>query len=205
MTCLPAVSAAALAAPRVCSVNVGLARPLQAGGRRVLSAIGKQAVSGPVAVGRLGLAGDEQADLSVHGGLDKAVYACPAGHAAFWQAQRHAHGVSLFDEVLPPGFGGENLTLQGLLESDVWIGDELHFPDCVLRVTAPREPCYKFNTVMGYNQAARDMVQAGCCGWYLAVEVPGSIEAGQRFTQVPGRRALSVLQAFAAKRAKHLR
>ena len=78
--------------------------------------------------------------------------------------------------------------LQGLLEPQVWVGDELHFPDCVLRVTAPREPCFKFNAVMGYPQAARDMVLAGCCGFYLAVDRPGTIEAGQAFTLVPGRR-----------------
>ena len=192
-------------ATTVTSVNLGDARALLAGGRRVLSAIGKQPMNGPVTVARLGLAGDEQADLSVHGGLDKAVYAYPAEHAAFWQARRREHGVSLFDEALPPGFVGENLTLQGLLEPGVWIGDELHFPGCVLRVTAPREPCFKFNAVMGYTQAARDMVQAGCCGWYLAVDVPGTIEAGQTFTLVPGRRALGLPQAFAAKRIKHLR
>lgn len=187
------------------SVNVGIARPLMAGGRRVLSGIGKQAVAGPVAVGRLGLAGDEQADLSAHGGLDKAVYAYPAEHAAFWQARRREHGVSLFDEALPPGFFGENFTLEGLLEPQVWVGDELHFPTCVLRVTAPREPCFKFNAVMGYPQAARDMVLAGCCGFYLAVDQPGTIAAGQAFTLVPGRRALGIPQTFAAKRIKHLR
>jgi MOSC domain-containing protein YiiM len=189
----------------VTSVNVGPARPLLAGGRRVLTAIGKQAVDGPVAVGRMGLAGDEQADPSVHGGLDKAVYAYPVEHHAFWQAQRRAHGVSLFDEVLPPGFVGENLSLQGLLERDVWIGDELHFPACVLRVTAPREPCYKFNAVMGFPQAARAMAIAGCCGYYLAVEQPGSIAAGQTATLVPGQRGLSIAQAFAGKFAKHAR
>ncbi len=196
---------APLGALRVRSVNVGVAGPLMAGGRRVLSGIGKQAVAGTVAVGRLGLAGDEQADLSVHGGLDKAVYAYPAEHAAFWQARRQEHGVSLFHEVLPPGFWGENLSLEGLVESQVWVGDELHFPDCVLRVTAPREPCYKFNAVMGYPQAARDMVLAGCCGFYLAVSQPGTIAAGQPFTLVPGRRALDLPQAFAARRFKHLR
>jgi MOSC domain-containing protein YiiM len=187
------------------SVNVGIARPLMAGGRRVISGIGKQALSGPVALARLGLAGDEQADLSVHGGLDKAVYAYPAEHAAFWQARRQDRGVSIFDEALPGGFVGENLTLHGLLEPQVWVGDELHFPDCVLRVTAPREPCFKFNAIMGYPQAARDMVLSGRSGFYLAVDVPGTIEAGQAFTLVPGRRALGIPQALAAKRIKHLR
>lgn len=187
------------------SVNVGTARPLMVGGRRVLSAIGKQPVAGPVAVARLGLAGDEQADLSVHGGLDKAVYAYPAEHRSYWQARRREQGVSLWDELLPPGFVGENLTVEGLLESQVWVGDELHFPACVMRVTAPREPCYKFNAVMGYAQASRDMVQHSCCGFYLAVQQAGTIEVGQRFSLVPGRRALLVAEAFQARRIKHLR
>ncbi|WP_295951522.1 MOSC domain-containing protein [Rhodoferax sp.] len=179
------------------SVNIGTARPLMAGGRRVLSGIGKHAVAAPVAVGRLGLAGDEQADLSVHGGLNKAVYAYPAAHYAFWRAQRQAQGVSLFDEDLPPGFVGENLTLHGLLEAEVWVGDTLHFPDCSLRVTEPRQPCFKFNAVMGYAGAARDMLRSGTCGFYLAVVQPGSIAAGQAFTLEPGRRSLAIAVAFA--------
>jgi MOSC domain-containing protein YiiM len=167
------------AAARLISVNLGIARPLLASGRRVLSAIGKEPVAGPVAVVRLGL--------------------------AFWQAKRLEHSVSLWDEVLPSGFVGENLSLQGLLEAQVWVGDELHFPGCVLRVTAPREPCYKFNAVMGYPQAARDMMLAGCCGFYLAVKQGGTIEAGQYGTLVPGQRGLSIAEAFQARRIKHLR
>ncbi|MDD2545231.1 MAG: MOSC domain-containing protein [Burkholderiaceae bacterium] len=186
-------------------INVGSARALRVGERKVLSAIGKTALAGPVAVGRLGLAGDEQADLSVHGGLDKAVYAYPASHYAFWREQRRARGVSLFDEDLPPGFLGENLTVEGLLEDAVYVGDTLHFPDCVLRVTAPREPCAKFNAVMGFAQAGRAMALAGCCGYYLAVEQPGTLTAGQQARLVPGQRGLSIAQAFAGKFAKHAR
>lgn len=187
------------------SVNTGSARPLRIGSRSFLSAIGKAAVAGPVPVGRLGLQGDDQADPSVHGGLDKAVYAYPSEHLAFWQAQRRAHGVTLFDEALPPGFMGENLTLAGLLEREVWVGDTLHFPGCVLRVTAPREPCFKFNAVMGLPQAGRLMLQNACPGFYLAVVQPGHIQAGESFHLQAGVRGLSVLQAFAAKRIKHLR
>ena len=187
------------------SVNLGAARRLQMHGRSVLSAIGKQAVQGAVPVGRLGLMGDEQADLSLHGGLDKAVYAYPLEHYAFWQTQRRAHSVSLFAEVLAPGFVGENLTLEGLLESDVWVGDELHFPHCVLRVTEPRHPCSKFNAVMGYSQASRDMANALCSGFYLAVDQPGTVSKGEAFTVVSGKRGLSIAEAFGAKRAKHLR
>jgi len=186
-------------------VNIGTARRLKMGERSVLTGIGKAPVAGLVAVGPLGLAGDEQADLSVHGGLGKAVYAYPAVHYAFWQAQRRDRGVSLFDEALPPGFMGENLTIDGPLEHDVFVGDEWHFPHCVLRVTAPREPCYKFNAVMGLSQAGRLMMEHACPGFYLSVVKPGRIEAGQRFTCVPGLRGLSLLAAFAAKRIKHLR
>ena len=188
------------------SVNVGQARPLLTGGRKILSAIGKQTVGErSVTLNRLGLVGDEQADLSVHGGIDKAVYAFPVEHYSFWQQQRQVQNVSMFDEDLPAGFMGENLSISGLLEHEVWVGDELHFPDCILRVTAPREPCFKFNAVMGFNQAAKIMAQQGCCGFYLAVDQVGSIAAGQTFNLVPGRRSLRISQALAAKWAKHAR
>lgn len=190
---------------RVLRVNTGRARPLRVGPRSFLSAIGKAPVTGPVAVGPLGLHGDEQADPTVHGGLDKAVYAYPVEHLPFWQGQRREAGVNLFDDPLPPGFMGENLSIQGLLEHEVWIGDELHFPGCALRVTAPREPCYKFNAVMELATAGRLMMAQLCSGFYLAVVRPGAIEAGQPFTLVPGIRGLRVSEAFAAKRFKHLR
>jgi MOSC domain-containing protein YiiM len=190
---------------RVTSVNTGSARPVRMGGRNILTAIGKSAVSGPVAVHRLGLDGDEQADPSVHGGLDKAVYAYPVEHLAYWQDQRQRHGVSLFNETLPSGFMGENLSLEGLLEDQVWIGDELHFPGCVLRVSAPREPCFKFSSIMGIAHAGRLMVERNCPGFYLAVLQPGHVTAGEAFSVVPGVRGLRVTEAFAARRFKHLR
>lgn len=190
---------------RLCSLQVGRVAPLCIDGRRILSGIGKRPVHGPVAVGRLGLDGDEQADLSVHGGLDKAVYAYPAEHYPFWQTQRRTHGVSLFDEDLPPGFVGENLSVEGLLEHEIWVGDLLQFPDCVLRVTQAREPCFKFNAVMGYAQAAKDLVLGQRSGWYLAVHTPGTLMAGQTATLQPGARSLSVAQSVLSKRFKHLR
>ena len=190
---------------RVVSVNTGAVRPLRIGSRNVPSGIGKAAVTGPVAVMPLGLLGDEQADLSVHGGLDKAVYAYPLAHYALWEAQRRQQGASLFNDALPMGFMGENLTIDGLLETEVWIGDLLHFPGCSLRVTAPREPCHKFNAVMGLRDAGRTMVEQLCPGFYLSVAQPGPIEAGQAFTLEPGTRGLRVSEAFAAKRLKHLR
>jgi MOSC domain-containing protein YiiM len=188
------------------SVNTGQARPLRVdGGRSVLSAIGKAPVAGFVAVATMGLLGDDQADPSVHGGLDKAVYAYPVEHLAFWAQERREHGVSLFDEPLPFGFMGENLSISGLLEAEVWIGDTLHFPGCALRVTAPREPCFKFTAIMGFPQAGKRMMQKGCPGFYLSVVQAGHIQAGQAFTLERGQRGLSVSEAFRAKRIKHLR
>ena len=191
---------------QVLSVNIGTARPLRvAGGRNVLSAIGKSPVTGSISVRPLGLEGDDQADLSVHGGLEKAVYAYPVEHLPFWQQERHERGVSLFDEELPPGFMGENLSIAGLLENEVWIGDTLHVPQCSLRVTAPREPCFKFAEIMGFPQAGKRMMQQICPGFYLSVVQAGHIEAGQTFTVESGQRGLSVGEAFHAKRIKHLR
>ncbi len=183
------------------SVNTAPVGRLHIQGRSVASAIGKQPRTGRVAVHALGLAHDEQADPQWHGGLRKAVYAYPHAHYAWWQTQRHAHAVDLFDQPLPPGFMGENLTLDGLLEADVYVGDTLHFPDCSLRVTEPRQPCFKFVHIMGYAQAARDMVTQGCCGWYLEVVRPGSIEAGASATLVPGPRQTPITQLLRRRRS----
>ena len=189
----------------IVAVSVGAAWPLRIhDSLSVLSGIAKQPVDGPVAVRRMGLAGDEQADLSVHGGLQKAVYAYPSEHLAFWRAQRLERGLNAPDP-LPPGFMGENLLLQGLLERELWVGDELRFAgsDCVLRVTAPREPCYKLNAVMGFAQAARLMVQQVRTGFYLTVDAPGTLAAGMALQITPGPRRLSLPEAVAAKWAKH--
>jgi MOSC domain-containing protein YiiM len=191
---------------RVLSLQVGTSRFLRVGERTLRSAIRKQPLEGPVAVGPLGLAGDEQNDLSVHGGLSKAVYALPQQHLAWWSAQRQAAGVSLFDEAIVPGQLGENLSLDGVDEQGVCIGDRLHFAGGVLlRVTEPRQPCAKFNAVMGYEHAGKDMVQSGRCGFYLAVEVPGRLRAGEAFELLPGPREIRIAQALQHKAFKHLR
>ncbi len=117
------------------SLNIARATPAMINGRKVMTAIAKRAVEGSIAVLPLGLEGDEQADLTVHGGLNKAVYAYPTEHYAFWQTVRSQAGVSLWDEALPPGSIGENLSLAGVLESQVWIGDVLRFPHCALAVS----------------------------------------------------------------------
>ena len=188
----------------VASVQVANARKVVIAGRSILTAIYKTEVLGPVAVHPLGLQGDEQADLSVHGGLEKAIYAYPADHYAFWQEARRHAGVATIDSALPSGSMGENLTVNGLLETDVWVGDVLRFPHCVLRVEQPREPCYKFNAAMGFNTAVKQMAQSGFCGFYLSVEEPGLLQAGEGFTLVPGPRHVSIPQRFQAKMFKHM-
>jgi MOSC domain-containing protein YiiM len=164
-------------------VNIGLARRLKVGERSVLTAIGKAPITGPVAVGPLGLAGDEQADPSVHGGLGKAIYAYPAAHYAFWQAQRRERGVSLFDDTLPPGSMGENLTIDGPLENDVYVGDEWHFPHCVLRVSAPREPCFKFKPSWGLRRRAAPWPWPGAAAttWRWTSPAPSPPETPPRW------------------------
>ena len=189
----------------VLGIQVAQARKVVISGRSILTGIHKTPIVGPVAVAALGLLGDEQADLSVHGGLDKAVYAYPAEHYDFWRDARQQAGVADIDTQLAYGALGENLTLQGLLEADVWVGDVLRFTDCELRVTQPREPCYKFNAAMGFNMASKLMAKSGFCGFYLAVDVPGTIRSGEPFELLAGSRRLGIPESFNAKMFKHLR
>jgi len=198
------------------SVNLAAAAPLLINGREVMTGIRKRGTAHRVDVGPLGLAGDEQADPSVHGGLSKAVYAYPSEHYAFWQTVRAQAGLTAPDpaprdapvgawsgavQPLPPGMLGENLTLSGLLESDVWVGDVLRFPDCALAVSEPRFPCFKFNAVMGFKHASKLMAQSGWCGFYLAVRVPGTLAAGDSFEVVPGPREVGIVELFRARAA----
>ena len=181
------------------SLNIAAARALAIDGREVMSGIVKRGVAGPVAVRAMGLAGDEQADLSVHGGLSKAVYAYPSEHYGFWQTVRAQAKAAAWDEVLPPGSMGENLTLRGLLETGVWIGDVLRFADCELAVSEPRFPCFKFNAVMGFNQASKLMVANAWCGFYLAVRVAGTLRAGESFELTPGPREVGITELFRSR------
>jgi len=185
--------------PRIVHVNVATARPVTIDGRRVMTAIGKRPVDGPVRAHAMGLEGDEQADRSVHGGLSKAVYAYPAEHYPFWRTVRAQARVALWDDALPPGALGENLTLEGVLERDVYVGDVLRFADCELAVSEPRFPCFKFDAAMGFPQASRLMRQNGWCGFYLAVRTPGTLRAGEAFELVPGPRDVGIGELFRAR------
>lgn len=187
------------------SICVGRVAPLfvrDAGERTssVMSAIRKSPVStldNPqgVAVSMMGINGDESADLSVHAGREKAVYLMPAEHYSFWEEQRARARLPELDLI--HGFLGENLTVSGILEDNIWIGDELQIGDVRLRVTQPREPCFKFNARMGYAHAAKHMVQQGNCGWYASVVTTGEICAGQTAHVIAGPRRISVAQQFA--------
>ncbi len=181
----------------VVSVNTGRTRLVTVGARRVASAIGKAPAAGAVEVRALGLDGDEQADPSVHGGLSKAVYAFASEHYPVWRTLRAQAGVALWDEPLPPGAFGENLTLVGLTEADAFVGDRLCFEGGVeLAVSEPRFPCAKFDAAMGFRQASKMMAQSGHCGFYLQVVVPGRLAAGEAFALRPGAREVSIGELF---------
>jgi len=188
------------------AINVGRVVPLsipsdrQTGSRaqEVKSGIRKSPVStaehpDAVKIGSAGVEGDEQADPKVHGGWDKAVYAYPIEHYPVWQTMR-GQALQQSELVLPYGTFGENLSVSGLLESEVWIGDVLGFAqsEVRLRVTAPRSPCFKFNAVMGFSQASALMNQSGYTGFYLEVLQPGMLCAGDAITLMPGDRRVSV-------------
>lgn len=169
--------------------------------RRIASAIHKSPTPGPVGVGRLGLQGDEQADPSLHGGIDKAIYAYPVEHYSFWNTQRTR--TLKREEALSFGAMGENLTVEGLLEQDVWIGDRLQIGSVLLQITEPRQPCYKFNVKMGFSHAAKMMIQAGCTGFYLRVIEPGTLTAGQNIQLLSGRRQVSLTEIIERRRKGH--
>jgi len=184
---------------RLVSVNVSLAQPMTINDQPVMTGIAKRGVAGPVEVRPLGLAGDEQADLSTHGGLGKAVYAYPVEHYPFWQTVRAQARAAAWGEALAPGALGENLTLAGVLENELWIGDVLRFAGCELAVSEPRFPCFKFNAVMGFNQAAKMMTANAWCGAYLAVRQPGVLQAGDAFELIPGPREVGITELFRAR------
>lgn len=186
-------------AMKVLSVNVAHAEHLTMQGQRVLTAIGKRPASGAVAVRPLGLEGDEQADLTVHGGLIKAVYAYPAQHYAFWQTVRAQAQVAGWSDPLPHGAMGENLTIDGLDEAQLWVGDQLVLPGCVLAVSEPRRPCFKFAHAMGFAQAVKLMTQSAYCGTYLGVVTPGHVAAGDEITLQPGPREVNLRELFRAR------
>src|SRR2546425_4216291 len=160
-----------LASLQVVSVNVGLPSAVVWKGRTVVTGIFKEPVAGRVAIRQLNLEGDRQADLTVHGGPEKAVYAYPAEYYAFWREQ--------FPEMeLPWGMFGENLTIEGLLEESVHIGDHFQVGSAHLVVTQPRLPCYKLGLKFGRDDILKRFLRSGLTGFYFAVLKEGEVAAG---------------------------
>jgi MOSC domain-containing protein YiiM len=162
---------------RVVSVNVGRPREVVHDGELLRTSIWKQAVAGPVHVGTLNLAGDRQSDLSVHGGPDKAVYAYSADHYDYWRAE-------LPGVALPWGAFGENLTLSGLDERHLGIGDQLRIGSAELMVTQPRLPCFKLGLRLGRDDIIKRFQASGRSGCYLRVLVEGTVTAGDPVTRI---------------------
>jgi len=162
---------------RVLSVNVGL--PLEVAWRNeaVTTAIHKAPVSEPVRVRRLNLDGDRQADLSVHGGPDKAVYLYPSEHYPFWKEE-------LPGVALPWGAFGENLTAEGVSESALRVGDVLRVGTAEFIVTQPRLPCYKLNVRFQRPDMVKRFLRSGRTGFYLAVIKEGELTAGDKIELV---------------------
>jgi MOSC domain-containing protein YiiM len=155
---------------RVISVNVGMPREVDRRGMKILTGIFKEPVASRLAVRRLNIEGDGQADLTVHGGPDKAVYAYPSEHYGPWREQ--------LGRELTPGMFGENLTTEGLLEDVVHIGDEFRVGTARLVVTQPRLPCFKLGVRFGDPGIVKSFVRAGKPGIYFAVREEGDVAAG---------------------------
>jgi len=186
---------------RLLSISTGKVVPLFGNHhpdyKSVASAIHKKSVSNlenplPVEIHSLGVKGDEQADLSVHGGIEKAIYVYPVEHYAFWNEllSRETKKPTL----LKHGAIGENFTIEGLLETEVFIGDKLLIGNLEFVVVKLREPCFKFNATLGYKGAAKAMMQSGFCGWYLRVLKTGTLAAGAQINIISGTRDTSIAQ-----------
>ncbi len=157
---------------KLLSVNVSLPKEVVDGGRAVRTGIFKQPVEGRIFLRRLNLEGDQQADLSVHGGVHKAVYAYPVGHYGYWPDQ--------LGRSLPWGMFGENFTVEGLLEDEVRIGDRLGIGSAEVMVTQPRIPCYKLGIKFGRADMVKRFLASRRTGFYCSVVQEGEVGAGDR-------------------------
>ncbi|MDM9593720.1 MOSC domain-containing protein [Pseudomonas guariconensis] len=155
----------------------GLAQPFTRPGSR--SAIAKHPRQGPLAVGRLGLEGDEQGDLRVHGGVEKAIHHYPREHYAAWAAELGEHPL-----LAEPGAFGENFSTTGWREADVCLGDRIRVGSALLEVSQGRMPCWKLNDRFDVAQMALRVQQSGRTGWYYRVLEEGVVQAGERLELV---------------------
>ena len=156
---------------KIVSVNVEMPREVVWKGMRVQTAIFKEPVDGPVTISKLNLAGDKQADLTVHGGSEKAVYAYPAEHYEYWREE-------LPDVAFSWGKFGENLTTEGLGEDTLCIADRLRVGSAVLMVTQPRMPCYKLALRFDRDDMIKRFLTSQRSGFYFSVVEEGEVRAG---------------------------
>src|SRR5215203_5847262 len=156
---------------KIISVNIGLPREVSWQGKTVTTGIFKEPIKGSVMLRTLNLDGDKQADLSVHGGVSKAVYAYTVQHYEFWKSE-------LPNMQLPYGMFGENFTIAGLLEETVHIGDRFRLGAAEVMVTEPRMPCYKLGIKFGRMDMLKRFLASGRTGFYLSVEREGEVGAG---------------------------
>lgn len=158
---------------KVISLNVGLPREIALQGKLVTTGIFKQPVTGQVMVRTLNVDGDQQADLSVHGGIHKAVYAYPAEHYQYWRNE-------IPDIDFPWGIFGENLSIEGLLEDSVYIGDRYRIGEVEVVATQPRLPCYKLGIRFGRADMIKKFLSSRRTGFYFKVTQEGLVEAGNK-------------------------
>ncbi len=156
---------------RVVSVNVGVPREVAWKGITVSTGIFKEPVTGSVAIRHDNLAGDRQADLTVHGGPNKAVYGYATEHYAYWRSV-------LPDTELPWGVFGENLTTEGLTEDSLHVGDTLRVGTAVLMAVQPRQPCYKLQIRFGRDDIIQRFLTSGRSGFYFSIVEEGEVQAG---------------------------
>lgn len=166
-----------LNSPILESLLTGLAQPFTRPGSR--SAIAKHPRQGPLAVGRLGLESDEQGDLRVHGGVEKAIHHYPREHYAAWAAELGEHPL-----LAEPGAFGENFSTTGWREADVCLGDRIRVGAALLEVSQGRMPCWKLNDRFDVAQMALRVQQSGRTGWYYRVLEEGVVQAGERLELV---------------------
>ena len=156
---------------KLVSLNVGLPRIVESNGKPVTTGIFKAPVQGPVMLRTLNLDGDRQADLTLHGGVSKAVYAYPVEHYEFWK--RELPEMELSDAMF-----GENFTTEGLLEDSLNVGDHFRVGEAELKVTQPRMPCYKLGIKFGRTDIIKRFLQSRRTGFYFSVVKEGKVEAG---------------------------
>jgi MOSC domain-containing protein YiiM len=154
---------------KVLSVNVGLPRKILFNGQIITTAIFKDPVKGPISLRKLNLDGDKQADLTVHGGLDKAVYSYPSEHYDYWRKQ-------FPNTDLVWGMFGENFTTEGLFEDAVNVGDQFQIGSAKLVATQPRMPCYKLGVRFGRMDVIRRFMASGRPGIYFKVLTEGEVQ-----------------------------